>query len=683
MESDGTTSGWTASAKVLCHGWFTKRRISGNGWWERYFVLCQGGLLGWYQQPPSDIERPGLPRRWVYLLGASVEWQEFPPAAGNFGPCYVLEICEAVKLDRAGVGGEGVPAVIDVSSEEGCLPSDPSLQVPALALGSDDRAATETWFREILTASRHRVAPQDFALRVLWQARKGDFLSEGTLEGVARGTASAGESIAQLSHRAGVAAERVCALVGHRAGARAAWLFGLPDEEAAVLVGEKVALLMPALIGVVAQLGGLVLTVAGHYAGGARRPSFSTVCRRPGAEAIPVPLPAAPVEAALLRLLPCDGCGIMPISRAGCPRCGLCFCTVCFSAHTQPPIAHLMEDEERRTRTETAYDKRISAKMAQQYVRSQERLLERLLEARQAFHAETAPAPVALCSTPPRHWVSWNVPPEGGWTVQLLQDRILLRGLQACLATRSQDLNVGRDVTIRPAYDRLELAHAWRLEHHDLWAQYVHALRQVRSQSSIASIPHLNMRNEVDSLRDKLQDWAVCVGSALDSSVNEKLCAHGTKPETLASILANGLNERYCGGAFGHGVYLAEDCGKCDQYTTADNDEGGTMRPELHRLLFQACGLPHAAGLHYLLICRAALGRAAHTLDGETEQTTCETVWAGTEKRELAPIPGTDPPLPYHSLIVETGRIIKRYREVIIFHSARIYPEYLIAYHRR
>jgi hypothetical protein len=39
-----------------------------------------------------------------------------------------------------------------------------------------------------------------------------------------------------------------------------------------------------------------------------------------------------------------------------------------------------------------------------------------------------------------------------------------------------------------------------------------------------------------------------------------------------------------------------------------------------------------------------------------------------------------NPPIKYHSLIVEAKHL--RYSEFVIFHSAYVYPEYLIAYQR-
>ena len=50
--------------------------------------------------------------------------------------------------------------------------------------------------------------------------------------------------------------------------------------------------------------------------------------------------------------------------------------------------------------------------------------------------------------------------------------------------------------------------------------------------------------------------------------------------------------------------------------------------------------------------------------------------------RELAAVPNVTPPVHYHALLADVISVNARYREVIVFHSELIYPEYLLAYQR-
>ena len=72
----------------------------------------------------------------------------------------------------------------------------------------------------------------------------------------------------------------------------------------------------------------------------------------------------------------------------------------------------------------------------------------------------------------------------------------------------------------------------------------------------------------------------------------------------------------------------------------------------------------------------------AHDLDAEGKAP----IFApGSGRRELAAIPaeaGLPAGTRYHSILVETGGKVKRHREFVVFHSERIYPEYLVAFHR-
>jgi len=170
------------------------------------------------------------------------------------------------------------------------------------------------------------------------------------------------------------------------------------------------------------------------------------------------------------------------------------------------------------------------------------------------------------------------------------------------------------------------------------------------------------------------------------ADATEVMLLHGTKPDSLLAILTNGLNERFSGGLFGHGSYLAEDAGKNDQYVTVD--EQYVIGSELHKRLYAHRSTPHPGKVYYLIVCRVSLGQPVRTRDSTRidPPSVGRSVFAGSSQRELATVEGNagpvTPPIHHHSLIAEVGGKIARFREFIVFHSEYIYPEYVLAYQR-
>lgn len=246
------------------------------------------------------------------------------------------------------------------------------------------------------------------------------------------------------------------------------------------------------------------------------------------------------------------------------------------------------------------------------------------------------------------------------------------KALSSSLRTNPQWLGVGRDVQEAGRYSRLALASAWRVENPGLWRRYATERQRIRNE-----IQGRHIRVSDPKIRAELQSsWEKMPGK-LDRVINEVRLFHGTKPDTLLAILSNGPNERFSGGIFGSGTYLAEDAGKSDQYVTCDRRRGQVA--SLHKILYPKSEY-HKGDVFYLIVCRAVLGRFVTTLYGPHDRSGRNDAYAS--ERELAYIPGTDPPLHYHSLLAEVGGSIARYREVVQFHDTRLYPEYLLAYQR-
>jgi hypothetical protein len=140
---------------------------------------------------------------------------------------------------------------------------------------------------------------------------------------------------------------------------------------------------------------------------------------------------------------------------------------------------------------------------------------------------------------------------------------------------------------------------------------------------------------------------------------------------------------------FGEGVYLADDGAKADQYTRAADvsiQSGGSPLAALHTLLYPDGSLP-AGGVNYAFLCRVGLGCTIRTKDGrsclDAGAATNGRLFATPRRKQLGEIAGCkEPKVPYHSLLVELGGNIARFREVVVFDGARVYPEYLLAYSR-
>jgi len=271
---------------------------------------------------------------------------------------------------------------------------------------------------------------------------------------------------------------------------------------------------------------------------------------------------------------------------------------------------------------------------------------------------------------------------EQGWALQLVDlDSDTAKSLQRMLhVSDPRLLATGRDVaSYGRKYTRLEAAFMWKIlapersKAFDLQRD-VMARDRSRAEKQGVSVP---------KLRSLLSDVGRLLPEPLQA--DDGWFLHGTKPEHVLAIVSSGLNERMCKGLFGQGVYLAEHPAKADQYATPDSTYCAEGLQDLHRRLYRAGTATRHLGedLFYMFIVRAAMGITVRTKDGQTDlDRPSRQVFAAADRRELAEIPGMDPPLRFHSLVVELGGKVSRFREFVHFNSARFNVEYLVAYRR-
>jgi hypothetical protein len=259
----------------------------------------------------------------------------------------------------------------------------------------------------------------------------------------------------------------------------------------------------------------------------------------------------------------------------------------------------------------------------------------------------------------------------------------IFKNLENLLATDGSKLNQGRDVLERGTYSSLKLKCAWRIENPNLWKRYDTERDIVGGEvdSRGFTLPKLDLRKELADVSGRLPGE-----KSKSAKVNEVHLLHGMKPDTVLTILQNGCNMRFSNGNFGQGTYLAEDAGKSDQYCIRDTGDDPSLE-EMHTRLYRKDGshVPHPGDVYYVVLVRSILGYFVRTQSGDAKAKDMdfgENVFATPDRRELACIPKVVPPVHYHSMVVEMGAAVKRYREFVQFHEARLYPEYLLAYQR-
>jgi hypothetical protein len=240
------------------------------------------------------------------------------------------------------------------------------------------------------------------------------------------------------------------------------------------------------------------------------------------------------------------------------------------------------------------------------------------------------------------------------------------------------------------SHDTLKLACAWRLENPVLWHKYIIGVQSVGRDMERIRLKGIKPAGGAPVMTGSV---ASSLPGQLRANVNEAFLMHGTGVDVVLEIISKGFNERFAGSAagavFGQGTYLAEDAGKCDQYTKMDIHElNAGKASDLHKFLYSP-SVPHPGKVFYILVCRVARGYHVRTEKVYRQDQSAEYKSADTGQpvfpvndRELSPVLNiSSPNILHHSLLADVLKIW-RYREFIVFHSDLIYPEHLLAYQR-
>jgi hypothetical protein len=224
---------------------------------------------------------------------------------------------------------------------------------------------------------------------------------------------------------------------------------------------------------------------------------------------------------------------------------------------------------------------------------------------------------------------------------------------------------------------KLELLSAWRVESpalfQEYWAQTKKLTGQMRTIGGVKGLA----KKEVHSIQ-KGRHLRNTVGNdlpqKLNTELNETFLLHGVPKDTLKLILENGFNERYAGRnagtLYGKGNYFANDAGKTLSYVGQALKKSEFRRDDpMHRMLFGETGgeFPPTE-LNFIIVCRVLLGYWED----------CDPSKHTSSKNEGENIPGTNPALQFHSSLIQKPG--KGFDEYVLFHGARVFPEYVLAF---
>jgi hypothetical protein len=166
----------------------------------------------------------------------------------------------------------------------------------------------------------------------------------------------------------------------------------------------------------------------------------------------------------------------------------------------------------------------------------------------------------------------------------------------------------------------------------------------------------------------KLRPWSnleIPGEEILDDEVNEWRLLHGTSLQACKGICQSNFRLKLAGtGAtwkdsgkktgkplYGYGIYLAESSTKADEYAEVITGS-----------------LPADEGCYCMLVCRAVGGMARVVDTNEFD-----TVALRTDVLDG----------PFHSVLGDrTSKLGKPYREVVVYDSAQVFPEYVLYYQR-
>lgn len=190
-----------------------------------------------------------------------------------------------------------------------------------------------------------------------------------------------------------------------------------------------------------------------------------------------------------------------------------------------------------------------------------------------------------------------------------------------------------------------------RVQNAESYVNYKDRRKKVEAKVRVAKDCPTDEAWDVKTARIPLTGVNGAGGNPVDYKINEHYLWHGTDATAAEGITDSCFDLKRAGtkyGAlFGPGIYLAESCMKADEYVHADS-----------------------RGWFPLLLCRVALGRI-NLVDAK------EPAKLGLKLEASCKNGGQ-----YDSVIGDREKVVKTFREFIVFDSHQVYPEFIVWYTR-
>ena len=232
-------------------------------------------------------------------------------------------------------------------------------------------------------------------------------------------------------------------------------------------------------------------------------------------------------------------------------------------------------------------------------------------------------------------------------------------------STVSSDLGIGRDVKEKDKYTKLVIHKVERIENTQLWDVYANKKSNFERRL-IYDLNNNNNNHQLKRIKTVIEREWMQRDYQINDKINEKYLWTGTKPENVPLIIQQGAEERVASlrGLFGAGIYLAEYASKSDQYLVSDSN-----------------------GNCYMFLCRVLMGDA-YVVEkypprdkGVRRIQDIPEVATKLNSNELKTVPD--------SLLAECRRTghpnadLERYREMVLYDRAQVYPEFLVTLKRQ